>query len=893
MQRLSTWLWNSETRIGLAAGLATAALLLFAWFNGFFTGSQLRLNDLFFVSADTSDHIVIIALDNATHNAYGRSLAAWPRTVYANLVNVLNQSQARVIAFDILFDQPSEQDQAVVNAIVKARQSEVRTRFVMPQVGADQIITQADNKPAMNFANSLVPIPAFADVVDYVGYVNAFTDVDSVVRRQISLVENEGTTHISFDIASYLAWLRIPSAAQSQVVQSSSDQLQVASITIPVDEHGLWQQNFFGGPASASLDSFPVYSALDVINGEITPAAFKDKLVLVGLMNTIAATDLYPVPSSTTGQLMAGVEIHAHAIESLLQNRIPFFQSRTSQAIMIASLALVSSLIYVRLKWYWMLPAALAIIALLLVIASVRFSAQLEFINLFYGLLAVIIALIINVFVDVAREFNRRNKAEFLLENAMEVSSQRMAIDRILPSIANDLQRVLKAKTGAIWLVSQASNTPNPQHTWGNADAHMRQLQYVMIRSEHDKQMVRERDYAAVPVIWQKRLIAILAVQFPTHYNFIQMSARLRLFKALAEHVAPNLDNAALYTRTEEQNTLLEAILGGSPASIMVLTPDLKLIKVNKAVVEDLADAGEIVPGISFVRLLSRVGIDLEIQAAIQSDFHSYDYFRKEIKLGKKVFNLDAAKLDFGDWVVILNDITALAEVSRLKTQMVRMTSHDLKKPLSRVLGYGSLLLDDPDKDSLNVQQRQYLQRMFHAGEEMLELINDILDLEQLRSSHIKTKLVSIPSILKEVIERYKHDMENKKQILQQEIEPDMPEVVGDPLLLSQALSNLIENAVKYTREAGTITTRLCRQNGFLRIEIEDTGFGIPESAQSQLFQEFFRVRSRDTAHISGTGLGLSLARSIAEAHNGHIGVQSQEGVGSTFFIELPTPQES
>ena len=287
------------------------------------------------------------------------------------------------------------------------------------------------------------------------------------------------------------------------------------------------------------------------------------------------------------------------------------------------------------------------------------------------------------------------------------------------------------------------------------------------------------------------------------------------------------------------------------------------------------------------------MGIDLEIQAAIQSDFRSYDTFRKEIKLGKKVFNLDAAKLDFGDWVIILNDITALSEVSRLKTQMVRMTSHDLKKPLSRVLGYGSLLLDDPDKESLNVQQRQYLQRMFRAGEEMLDLINDILDLEQLRSSHIKTKLVSIPSILKEVTERYKHDMESKKQTLQQEITPDLPEVVGDPLLLSQALSNLVENAVKYTREAGTITTRICQQNGYLRIEIEDTGFGIPESAQSQLFQEFFRVRSRDTAHISGTGLGLSLARSIAEAHNGRIGVKSQEGVGSTFYIELPTPQES
>ncbi|MEP6985273.1 MAG: CHASE2 domain-containing protein [Chloroflexota bacterium] len=896
MQPLSTWLWNFKTRIGFGAGLLTAVFILIMWLNGFFTQSQLRLNDLFFVSADTTNHIVIIALDDATHNVYGRSLAAWPRTVYANLINTLNQDQARVIAFDILFDQPSDQDQSVVDAIVKARQSDTRTRFIMPQVGANQTIsstsTHGSDIAAIHFNNTLVPIPAFTGVVDYVGYVNAFTDVDSEVRRQISLVDNHGTNGISFDIAAYLAWLRIPSAATSQVIKSESNHLQVASISIPVDEHGLWQQNFFGAPSSTSQNSFPVYSALDVINGSIPASAFQDKLVLVGLMNTTAATDLYPVPSSLNGQLMAGVEIHAHAIESLLQNKIPSMQSRLSQAIMIASLALVSSLIYAHLKWYWMLPAAALMLALLFIIGSVRFSSQLEFINLFYSTLALIIPLIINVFAEVSLEFNRRNKAEFLLESAMEVSSQRMVIDRILPSVAGDIQRVLKATTGAIWLVSDPPRLTNPQHTWGNADALVDHFQQLATRVQHDQQSARDQDYAAVPVIWKKHLIAILAVQFPSKRNFIQIGSRLRLLKSLAEHVAPNLDNAALYTRTQEQNTLLEAVLGGSPAAIMVLEPDLKIIKLNKASGGELAEAGDIALGTSFVSLLNRVGIDTDTQESIGSDFQTYNTFRKEIKVGKKVFNLDAAKLDFGDWVVILNDVTALAEVSRLKTQMVRMTSHDLKKPLSRVLGYGSLLLDD-DKESLNVQQRQYLQRMFRAGEEMLELINDILDLEQLRSSHIKTKLVSVQSVLKEVIERYQPDMEGKKQTLQQDITPDLPEVVGDPLLLSQALSNLVENAIKYTPEAGTITTRLCQQKSYIRIEIEDTGFGIPESAQSQLFQEFYRVRSRDTANIGGTGLGLSLVRSIAEAHNGRIGVKSQEGVGSTFFIELPMPQES
>ncbi len=269
MQRLSTQLWNTHTRIGISAGLVTSALLLLVWANGFFMPSQLRLNDLFFVPSKTSDHIVIVALDDTTHSAYGRSLASWPRTVYANLIKALNQAQARVLAFDILFDQPSAYDQDLVDAIVQARQSENRTRFVMPRVGADQIVTRPLDFPAMNFNNTLLPIPVIAASVDYLGYVNAFTDVDSVVRRQISLVENRDQTLISFDIAAYLAWLRIPSAAQSQVIKPSEHNLQVASINIPVDENGLWQQNFFGGPSDDFTNTFPIYSALDVISGVI------------------------------------------------------------------------------------------------------------------------------------------------------------------------------------------------------------------------------------------------------------------------------------------------------------------------------------------------------------------------------------------------------------------------------------------------------------------------------------------------------------------------------------------------------------------------------------------------------------------------------------------------
>ncbi|MEZ4670019.1 MAG: HAMP domain-containing sensor histidine kinase [Anaerolineae bacterium] len=197
-------------------------------------------------------------------------------------------------------------------------------------------------------------------------------------------------------------------------------------------------------------------------------------------------------------------------------------------------------------------------------------------------------------------------------------------------------------------------------------------------------------------------------------------------------------------------------------------------------------------------------------------------------------------------------------------------------------------MLDDGEDKNLTIQQRQYLQRMFHAGEEMLEIINDILDLEQLRSGNINNKLVRLESVVAEIVERYQPDAEAKSQRLNTESTPELPAVSGDQLLLVQALSNLTENAIKYTPDGGCINLRLLRQNSSIRVEVQDTGFGISESAQARLFEEFYRVRTRDTANISGTGLGLSLAKSIIEAHGGRIGVKSKEGEGSTFYFSLP-----
>lgn len=889
LRRLTLRLNQTALQNGLLTGVLISLLLLAGWSSGLFSQAQLRLTDVYFIPRSASNQIVIVALDDPSHERFGRSVAGWPRSIYTDLVDFLAAAEARVVTFDVLFSEPTGYDFGLANAIRSARQQPARTRFVMPAVGTNVTVLDEANR-AVGFSGVIHPRELFVEVVDYVGFVNAFVDVDSMIRRQISRVMSNGENGISLALATYLAYLRIPALAVEQTVVLEGNKLQVAAQRIPIDTRGFWRQNYFGPPSRGTNVTFPTYSIVDILDGNVSREAFRDKVVMVGLINTTAATDLYAVPISQSGELMAGVEIQANAVESLLRGEIPHEQSPLEQVLMITGLTLFASMIYAHFRWYWTIPALVMLVVALLVVALARFSTDLEIINLLYALGALALPFVAHLIVDVISEINRRRKAEFLLKSVFEISQQRMALDGVLPSVAADLRRVLKAAAGGIWLREAANDIPTLRHQWGAEEA-VQRLEASARQALSEKRLVYDATSAAVPVIWQKRVIGVFAVEMI--HRGLPRNNDLRLFSALADEVAPSLENAMLYTQTQEQNALLEAILAGSPAGVALLDDELRLQRMNPAAVQMMGNTGEPLEGSPISKWFEDSQLEPERQQALAHDFANAHNFRHEIKIGKKVYNLDAAQLATGNWVVILHDVSSLAELSRLKTQMVRMTSHDLKKPLSRIVGYGSLLLDQQDGEDLNVQQQQYLQRIMQAGEEMLQIIDNILNLEQLRSSTIRNQPLNLESLVRQVVERFEPDVKNKAQTLTADIKTPLPPVVGDPLLLVQALNNLVENAVKYTPSSGSIVTRLYPLERSVRIEIEDTGFGISESAQKRLFEEFYRVRTRETAHISGTGLGLSLAKSIVEAHTGRIWLKSQEGVGTTFYIELPSQQET
>jgi signal transduction histidine kinase len=118
--------------------------------------------------------------------------------------------------------------------------------------------------------------------------------------------------------------------------------------------------------------------------------------------------------------------------------------------------------------------------------------------------------------------------------------------------------------------------------------------------------------------------------------------------------------------------------------------------------------------------------------------------------------------------------------------------------------------------------------------------------------------------------------------------QPDLPPVVGDPVRLKQAIGNLLDNAVKYTPEGGSIWVRMRLDEQRILIEVQDTGYGIPAAAQAKLFQRFYRIQIPGAENVIGTGLGLSLVKAVVEQHGGRVAAESEEGQGSTFRLWLP-----
>jgi signal transduction histidine kinase len=388
------------------------------------------------------------------------------------------------------------------------------------------------------------------------------------------------------------------------------------------------------------------------------------------------------------------------------------------------------------------------------------------------------------------------------------------------------------------------------------------------------------RSVAAVPFLLQGSLAGVLAVHSPNPGQ-IQDSDRVVL-ETLASQVASALERIHLFESVNHEQRRLAAVLDSAADAILMFDQDECLLITNPAGVRLFTDIdariGHPLPaGKGYDELIEMLKQAKEDESGLSGEASWPD---------GRTFMISIAPVKQGGWVVVLSDVSHFKALDKLKNEFIATASHDLKNPLTTVMGFSDLI---DRAGPLNEMQSDFLKRIQHAAKHMHELVINLLEMARMEMGiELDLEDVDINQLLTAIEDEFRPQAAMKNHQLKLDLIAGSLMVRGDLKRLQQVARNLVGNAIKYTPDGGVVTISSQVENGEVRVAIKDTGIGIPAEALPNLFQKFYRVRCEQTENIEGNGLGLAIVKSIVERHNGSISVISAPGKGSTFLVTIP-----
>ncbi|MDN5364722.1 MAG: two-component system, OmpR family, sensor histidine kinase ResE [Eubacteriales bacterium] len=264
-----------------------------------------------------------------------------------------------------------------------------------------------------------------------------------------------------------------------------------------------------------------------------------------------------------------------------------------------------------------------------------------------------------------------------------------------------------------------------------------------------------------------------------------------------------------------------------------------------------------------------------------------------EVARGEKVLQVRMAPLrdEKGETVgvvALFHDMSQEARLEKMRRDFVASVSHELRNPLFLIQGYTEALLHGLAE---NREEREaILQIIMEETGRMQRLVSDLLDLARIESGtfSLQVQPVVLDGLLRRALQRFAQPLEEKDIHLEVEVAPDLPPVLADPDRVMQIVGNLLDNAIRFTPRGGKIGIRAQKEVGKVRVEVWDTGIGIPAEDLPYVWERFYRAEKSRTRRAGGTGLGLAIVKKLVEAHGGQVGIESAPGQGTRVFFTLP-----
>jgi len=239
------------------------------------------------------------------------------------------------------------------------------------------------------------------------------------------------------------------------------------------------------------------------------------------------------------------------------------------------------------------------------------------------------------------------------------------------------------------------------------------------------------------------------------------------------------------------------------------------------------------------------------------------------------------------DAILVLQDITAVQRIDKMRADFVANASHELKTPITAIRGFAETLIEDDTIDRA-IQQR-FMRKIHGQSIRLSALVSDLLALSRLESNdEAYNTQVDLQQVVQRVCANLQAVAQTQQVTLELQTKDGPMMLLGDDNALGQMATNLIDNAIKYTAAKGTVTVALTVTEGVAVLAVKDNGLGIDESDQERIFERFYRVDKARSQSLGGTGLGLAIVKHIVQSHKGLLQLNSKLNQGSTFTIKIP-----